>query len=81
FGAKRCGVCQIKLPVIKEIAKELHSSARFYEVEVDENEELVARCRLQGIPALLLYKNGAMITRVDCMKSKSELIEAITKWI
>ncbi|MBS3970687.1 MAG: thioredoxin family protein [Clostridia bacterium] len=79
FGAERCTVCKELLPTVEELAEEYAEKVRFYMVDVDEYKSLVTRCRLRGIPQLLLFKNGEIRERIGGLRSKEELLDSLGK--
>jgi thioredoxin 1 len=49
------------VPVIEELATSLAGTVRVAKLNVDENPDTVARLGIQGIPTLLLFKNGEVV--------------------
>jgi thioredoxin 1 len=58
FWAPWCGPCRLIAPIIDEIASERAGKAKVAKVNVDDNQELAARYRVQSIPMLLFFKGG-----------------------
>ncbi len=50
-------------PILERAAKELEPKARFVKVNVDNEPELAGRLGVQGIPALFVLKNGAVVAQ------------------
>ena len=63
FWAPWCGPCRAMAPIFERAAKELEPKARFVKVNVDNEPELAGRLGVQGIPALFVLKNGAVVAR------------------
>jgi thioredoxin len=58
FWAPWCGPCRLIGPVIDEIANERAGKAKVGKVNVDENQQLAVKFRVQSIPMLLFLKGG-----------------------
>ncbi|PIT84311.1 thioredoxin [Candidatus Micrarchaeota archaeon CG10_big_fil_rev_8_21_14_0_10_45_29] len=62
FWAPWCGPCQMLMPVIEELSKEM-KGVKIGKVNVDENPELSAEYQVSGIPTMILFKDGKMIDK------------------
>lgn len=76
FGASWCPPCQKLAPVITQVASEINS-VLFIEVNFDSFKELATRYGIKSIPALLLFKNGSIVTRTVGYQDKNSLSNLI----
>ena len=60
FWATWCPPCRMLSPVVDEIANEKIGVAKVTKVNVDENQELARRFKVQSIPLLLFFKDGEL---------------------
>ena len=60
FWATWCPPCRMLSPVVDEIATEKAGVAKVVKVNVEENQELARRFKVQGIPLLLFFKGGEL---------------------
>ena len=58
FWAEWCGPCKMIAPVLEEIAGEYAGRVKVTKVNVDDNQDLAERFRVQAIPTLLFFANG-----------------------
>ncbi len=77
FFATWCGPCKMLTPVFEEVAKE-ESDARFVKIDIDQYRSLAANTyKVTSIPTLILFKDGAEVSRRTGFAPK----DAILKWI
>lgn len=58
FHALWCGPCKVQSPILKEVATELGDRVRVLKIDVDQNPVLAGRYHIQGVPTLMIFKNG-----------------------
>ena len=58
FWATWCGPCRMLAPTVAEIAEEYAGKVKVCKVNVDDEEELAIRYRINSIPAVLLFRDG-----------------------
>jgi thioredoxin 1 len=64
FWAEWCGPCRMIAPALEKLAKEYSGRVRIAKLNVDENQRTSMQYQVQGIPTLLLVKNGKIVDRV-----------------
>lgn len=77
FWAEWCGPCKMLSPVIEELAA-AHPEIEVVKVNVDECPELAMGYHINAIPAILLFKGGAVAAQTVGYQPK-EALEALLK--
>ena len=79
FWAEWCGPCRALAPTIDELATEFSGKAKIVKLDVDKNPSTAAQYGIQGIPAVLLFKDGQVIEQFVGRRAKDLYAEAIKK--
>lgn len=73
FWAPWCTPCKMIAPTVDELATEYKGRLRVVKVNTDENQPMLPRYGIQGIPALLVFSQGKEIDRIVGYASKDHL--------
>lgn len=61
FWASWCGPCRLVSPSIDWAAKTYSDRLKVVKLEVDPNPESVAKCQVEGVPALRVIKDNEIV--------------------
>ena len=78
FWAPWCGPCRMLTPAIEHIADQFAGKVKVGKVNVDDNQDLAVKYRINSIPRVLLF-NGGDQPRGDLVGLQTEAV--ITKMI
>lgn len=73
FWAPWCGPCKMVAPVVEELASEYVGKVRFVKLNTDDNMSVPGRYRIQGIPTMIVFKDGKELARIVGYRPKSDL--------
>ena len=81
FWAEWCGPCKQIGPALEEIAGEMAGKVTVAKVNIDDNPSTPSRYGVRGIPTLMLFKDGQVVsTKVGAM-AKSKIAEWISETV
>lgn len=80
FTAAWCGPCKMMAPILKEVKLEIGDTATIIKVDVDKNPQAAGEYQVQGVPTLILFKNGQPLWRQSGVVQKASLVGVIKKF-
>jgi thioredoxin 2 len=74
YWAPWCGPCRAMAPEFVKAAKVLTGHARLAKLNTQDNPQIAERARIQGIPALILYRKGREVARLAGARPASDIV-------
>ena len=75
-----CGPCRMLAPTIDQLAAESAGRYKIAKLDVDANQQTAAEYRIEGIPALLLFKDGRLVDQMVGVQPKPAIAARLAKW-
>lgn len=79
FYATWCGPCMMLSPVLEEVASS-RAGYNIYKIDVDNNNELTSKLKIDTIPTLCIYKNGKLVDKQVGYRDKEQIVELLEKY-
>ena len=80
FFAEWCGPCKVMAPILKDVKQEIGYAASILKVDVDKNPQAAAAYQVQGVPTLILFKEGKVLWRQSGVVPKNGLLGVLKKF-
>ena len=77
FFADWCGPCQMLVPILEDIQKELGEKVKIVKVDVDASQDLAQEFSVSSIPTLVFFIVGEAKETVTGFQSKDALLQKI----
>jgi thioredoxin len=68
-----CGPCKMVKPILEKLAKEYEGRVDLWQINADDNQDLLRELKVYGIPTLIVYQNGKETLRLVGAKPASTL--------
>lgn len=79
FWAPWCAPCRVIAPILDKLAEDYEGRLTIAKVNTDEHFQHASRLGIQGIPTLVIFKNGKEVGRLVGSRSEAQYREAFDK--
>lgn len=80
FHATWCGPCKMMSPILKEVKDSVGDAISVIKVDVDKNPQAASKYQVQGVPTLILFKNGEPVWRQSGVVPKTNLLKILEQF-
>jgi thioredoxin 2 len=81
FWAPWCGPCRMVSPVVEQMGRDYAGRLKVVKLNIDDAPAIAARYDVQGIPLLLVFKDGQEIDRVVGAVPPGQLREVLERHV
>lgn len=79
FFAEWCGPCKMMPPILKQVKDAVKDDATILKIDVDKNPQAAQQFQVQGVPTLIIFKNGKTVWRQSGVVQSKTIIEQINQ--
>lgn len=77
FHATWCGPCKQMAPELQRFAQNNNGKLRVIKIDIDKNQKAAQHYNIQGVPTLILFKEGKVLWRQSGAMSSQQIDQAI----
>ena len=77
FWASCCGPCKLVAPSVEKVATEYSDRLKVVKMDVDPNPDTVKLYKVEGIPALRLFRGEQLLLSHEGSITKTKLVEML----
>ncbi|MEQ1554382.1 MAG: thioredoxin [Ferruginibacter sp.] len=81
FFAEWCGPCKMMAPILKQVKDAVGDTASIIKIDVDKNQQAAQDFQVQGVPTLIIFKNGKPMWRQSGVVQAKALVEKLNNFV
>jgi thioredoxin 1 len=77
FHATWCGPCKMMAPILQDVKHKVGDAVSIIKIDVDKNPQAAQAYQVQGVPTLILFKDGQPVWRQSGVVQAKQLVQIL----
>lgn len=79
FTATWCGPCKMMAPILESVKQKMGDAVTIIKIDVDKNQQAAGVYQIQGVPTLILFRNGKILWRQSGVVQAEQIQQIINQ--